>query len=229
MVQEGWVATDEAARSPWSACSGLAAITSCSMKPTEQWTICDRILYCLWKWIHSRLTRSPQDEISYPARVFLTCENCFITYAVSGKEQVQLKADGLPLPAMCGNCRQGEKAVRKRRLWRETSARFAAHEVFDNLWTSGRMTRTQAYAWMRKHFGMWSTAQAHIAALTEDQCLALMVAVTLGPHGDVVPASSRCRNFDEAKRLAGKYQEKERRTEAVMKSQEQGWGIRPPY
>lgn len=55
-------------------------------------------------------------------------------------------------------------------------ARFLAHQEFDRLWRRGRMTRTEAYAWMAKTLNM-SLDAAHIGMLDEKQCLALIAAV----------------------------------------------------
>jgi len=196
------------------------------MKPSKDWTIIDYLLVPLWKAMNRRLTKSKHDNITYPPKLFLTCENCYATHFVKGKDQVELKARGIPLPTLCGECRQ-QNNLQKRRHWRETSARFAAHEGFDHLWSSGKMNRQQAYAWMRKHFGFGSIQDAHIALLSEDQCLSLMLAVCL-QHADVVPFECYCKSYDDAKKLTGKYMTKEVRTAAVEKSKMNGWGIGRP-
>jgi ssDNA-binding Zn-finger/Zn-ribbon topoisomerase 1 len=53
---------------------------------------------------------------------------------------------------------------------RETSqARIRAHVIFDRIWQQKRMTRDQAYAWMRQVMGIVDK-EAHIGHLTAEQC-----------------------------------------------------------
>jgi ssDNA-binding Zn-finger/Zn-ribbon topoisomerase 1 len=64
----------------------------------------------------------------------------------------------------------GDKQTRK--------ARIFAHRVFDRLWKvergeAPRMTRGQAYGWMRKVMKL-KNADAHIGTFTVDQCNALV-------------------------------------------------------
>lgn len=47
--------------------------------------------------------------------------------------------------------------------------RATAHAIFDKLWKSKRMTRTQAYRWMAKEMGM-TRATAHISKFSLTQC-----------------------------------------------------------
>lgn len=54
-----------------------------------------------------------------------------------------------------------------------SEAKVCAHEVFDRIWKSRRMTRRQAYAWMRDLLGLRPEA-AHIAYLNLYQCLELI-------------------------------------------------------
>ena len=54
--------------------------------------------------------------------------------------------------------------------------RIAAHEVFDRLWKSGRMTRKQAYAWMQDTLNL-SKAEAHIGKFDSVMCSKLIRAV----------------------------------------------------
>lgn len=56
--------------------------------------------------------------------------------------------------------------------------RIQAHRVFDRLWTpyngqEPRMTRPQAYTWMRRAMKI-SEAEAHISRFNTDQCLRLI-------------------------------------------------------
>lgn len=53
--------------------------------------------------------------------------------------------------------------------------RQQAHEVFDILWTSGLMEKSQAYKWMQARFSL-SEKQAHIGMFTEPMCDALIAA-----------------------------------------------------
>lgn len=49
-------------------------------------------------------------------------------------------------------------------------ARMAAHKTFDRLWTSGRMSRTKAYRWLK-----YSTRLPnHIGEMDKNQCEELM-------------------------------------------------------
>lgn len=52
-------------------------------------------------------------------------------------------------------------------------ARKAAHRAFDELWTTGRMSRKQAYAWMQKVMQM-TKREAHIARFDLAQCARLI-------------------------------------------------------
>lgn len=68
----------------------------------------------------------------------------------------------------------GNKETRK--------ARIRAHTVFDQLWKfdsplkKNRLTRSQAYAWMRMNLGL-TRAEAHIGNFDEAQCDRLIQAV----------------------------------------------------
>jgi ssDNA-binding Zn-finger/Zn-ribbon topoisomerase 1 len=60
-------------------------------------------------------------------------------------------------------------------------ARVFAHRIFDRLWKKtgeekARMTRAQAYAWMRKALKL-SESEAHIGMLTTEQCQKLVAAI----------------------------------------------------
>jgi hypothetical protein len=56
------------------------------------------------------------------------------------------------------------------------SARTSAHAVFDPLWQSGRMRRTEAYVWLADQLGV-PFEQAHISMFDVNQCMRLMDAV----------------------------------------------------
>lgn len=56
------------------------------------------------------------------------------------------------------------------------SARTAAHDVFDPLWRSGRMRRSEAYAWMAEQLGL-PFEGTHISMFDIEQCKRLMDAV----------------------------------------------------
>lgn len=47
--------------------------------------------------------------------------------------------------------------------------RGQTHDVFDRLWKSGHMSRSQAYAWLAYQMHM-SNEAAHIANFDEQQC-----------------------------------------------------------
>lgn len=52
------------------------------------------------------------------------------------------------------------------------TARIEAHEVFDRIWKTKVMTRTQAYSWLCHVMGLESKA-GHIALFDVDQCNSL--------------------------------------------------------
>lgn len=53
---------------------------------------------------------------------------------------------------------------------RKTSAaRMAVHDLFDRIWKQRRMTRAQAYAWMKQAMGL-TEEEAHIGHFTAAQC-----------------------------------------------------------
>ncbi len=52
---------------------------------------------------------------------------------------------------------------------RTSLARIHAHDVFDRLWKQRRMTRSAAYAWMKRVMDLPEDA-AHIGHLTSEQC-----------------------------------------------------------
>lgn len=54
--------------------------------------------------------------------------------------------------------------------------RIAAHDVFDRLWQSQRMTRSEAYEWMRRALSL-SPDEAHVGRFDASQCQALIAAV----------------------------------------------------
>ena len=60
---------------------------------------------------------------------------------------------------------------------RETKkARIEAHRAFDALWRSRKMTRTQAYQWMREAMGLDKDG-AHIGLFTKEQCVRLVALI----------------------------------------------------
>jgi ssDNA-binding Zn-finger/Zn-ribbon topoisomerase 1 len=68
----------------------------------------------------------------------------------------------------------GNKETRKARIY--------AHRVFDRLWKPSKdkkaiMSRSAAYAWMRKHMKL-GEAEAHIGAFSTEQCQQLVMLVT---------------------------------------------------
>lgn len=57
-------------------------------------------------------------------------------------------------------------------------ARIRAHAVFDTLWSTGTMTRKEAYKWMQMALGL-SKQQAHIGNFDLATCDKLVAAVTV--------------------------------------------------
>ena len=55
-------------------------------------------------------------------------------------------------------------------------ARSEAHLVFDVLWQSGKMSRVEAYAWMRSTLRL-QPDEAHISSMNVAQCRSLIQAV----------------------------------------------------
>lgn len=51
--------------------------------------------------------------------------------------------------------------------------RTRCHKVFDRLWKSKEMSRSNAYKWMQKVMGL-SPEKAHIGMFNEQQCLELL-------------------------------------------------------
>jgi len=49
------------------------------------------------------------------------------------------------------------------------TARMRAHRAFDELWTTGRMSRKQAYTWLQKVMQM-TKREAHVARMDLAQC-----------------------------------------------------------
>jgi hypothetical protein len=54
--------------------------------------------------------------------------------------------------------------------------KMAAHAKFDPMWKSGKMTRTDAYAWLAKQLGI-SDANMHIGMFDIDGCKAVISAM----------------------------------------------------
>lgn len=52
-------------------------------------------------------------------------------------------------------------------------ARHEAHRVFDEIWTTGRMSRKRAYQWMQKVLQL-TKRDAHIANFSMEQCARLI-------------------------------------------------------
>ena len=65
---------------------------------------------------------------------------------------------------------------------------MAVHRVFDPLWKSGRMTRSEAYAALSAALGI-SSANCHVGMFDVDHCKAAVLAVaemkeTVCAHSD---------------------------------------------
>ena len=56
--------------------------------------------------------------------------------------------------------------------------RMRAHDLFDEFWKGGRMSRNQAYRWLQAYMEM-TEGQAHIGRFTKDECLKLIRALEL--------------------------------------------------
>lgn len=56
-------------------------------------------------------------------------------------------------------------------------ARSAAHYMFDDLWLSGRMSRTKAYTWLQEQLNLPQEA-CHIAMFNDAQCALVVQAVS---------------------------------------------------
>lgn len=65
----------------------------------------------------------------------------------------------------------GELADRETR-----QARMDAHDAFDPLWQSGRMSRGEAYLWLQEQLGL-TPGECHIGRFTVEQCQAVVRAV----------------------------------------------------
>lgn len=48
-------------------------------------------------------------------------------------------------------------------------ARTRAHQAFDPLWQSGRMTRKKAYKWLARQLGM-APSDCHMILFDEEEC-----------------------------------------------------------
>ncbi len=58
--------------------------------------------------------------------------------------------------------------------WEELKgARHRAHKLFDELWTSGQMSRKHAYIWMQKVMQK-TKREAHIAKFSIEECARLI-------------------------------------------------------
>lgn len=56
-------------------------------------------------------------------------------------------------------------------------ARKLAKDVFNPLWQSGEMSRTEAYQWLAKALGITNPEECHIGWFDTDQCMAVVDAV----------------------------------------------------
>jgi zinc-finger-containing domain len=68
----------------------------------------------------------------------------------------------------------GRLADRELRKWKQV-----AHEMFDTLWKSERMTRTDAYAYMARKMGI-TKEEAHIGRFDLEQCKKLVALLRQG-------------------------------------------------
>jgi ssDNA-binding Zn-finger/Zn-ribbon topoisomerase 1 len=56
--------------------------------------------------------------------------------------------------------------------------RMRAHDLFDEFWKGGRMSRGRAYQWLQAYMEM-TEGQAHIGRFTKEECLKLIQALEL--------------------------------------------------
>lgn len=57
----------------------------------------------------------------------------------------------------------------KEAIKRLSAARCRAHNVFDPIWQSGEMTRSEAYRWLAERMGL-SRSKCHMERMDEAQC-----------------------------------------------------------
>ena len=69
------------------------------------------------------------------------------------------------------------------------SARLRAHDLFEQLWRNGGMTRAEAYGWMAAVLGVHPDS-ARFALLEADQCWALVDAIEARIHDELGGASN---------------------------------------
>lgn len=83
---------------------------------------------------------------------------------VIGRGGVQILSDGtLPMGSLANHDLR--------------AARIETHRMFDELWRPpARMSRSDAYAWMARTLSI-ATEEAHVASLTYDECVKVMLAV----------------------------------------------------
>lgn len=99
------------------------------------------------------------------------CYNCLKSFIYKGIKKSNYCEKCMPLPKQ----NQKEKA--------------AAHEAFDTLWKSGRMTRNEAYIYLGGLLGI-PDHLCHIGMFTKDQCLLLQVKLAQSEHSDLFAVSS---------------------------------------
>ncbi len=70
--------------------------------------------------------------------------------------------------------REKAKAVSQRKL---SVAKRQAHELFDTLWKSGDVTRTEAYEWLAEELNL-SAARCHIKRFDVEMCHKVITLMT---------------------------------------------------
>lgn len=144
----------------------------------------DRLLLWLLKKLNQEIAR--RNKLVLPKRVFqphpkhrrgthdtahtAICYNCLKSFIYKGIKKSNYCEKCMPLPRQ----NQKEKA--------------AAHEVFDQLWKSGRMTRREAYVYLGGLLGI-PDHLCHIGMFTKDQCLLLQVKLAQSKHSDLFAVS----------------------------------------
>ncbi len=124
-------------------------------------------------------------RVRNPLPVPETCQHCGSACAIVGNEHIYGRPYGeWPWAILCSGCRAyvglhpytgiplGTLATP---LMRE--ARQRAKYVFNQLWENGRMTRSEAYAWLAGELGIADVEHCHIGWFDVAQCQRVIAAV----------------------------------------------------
>jgi len=91
------------------------------------------------------------------------------------------------LPANKDGSPRGEPRTKELQGWRNK-----AHGTFDVIWKNGDLTRSQAYAWLKRQLG-WDYAP-HMADMTIEQCQEVIWVVNHVPHVNNEPPDGQVDN-----------------------------------